>query len=331
VDIIVAGFFLIGAIILANVVARRASARENRLFSLLMLLANVPVLLLGLRLIVMPTESLNRATADMGLNISNGAAFGAVLVAMALWGILACVTPVRQFLGRLIPLKPDSAVHTLALVLVGYLVGQGALTLSQGGLAGLAQSAQPTSVFVVAGSELMFAALGLLGVGYLVRRRGRAVAQRLGLERPQGRDWLVGLGWVGVLAMLQFFVGMAWAALNPEQSKMLDQINTVLLADFNTVWEWLILAIAAGVGEELLFRGALQPVFGLVTTSVIFGLIHIQYGLSPLTLFVALLALTLGLIRRRHSTTMAIIVHVGYDFLLGLMTLLLAYLQQFMS
>ena len=33
-------------------------------------------------------------------------------------------------------LKPESAVHTLALVLAGYLAGQFALTLSQGGLVG---------------------------------------------------------------------------------------------------------------------------------------------------------------------------------------------------
>jgi len=35
------------------------------------------------------------------------------------------------------------------------------------------------------------------------------------------------------------------------------------------------LSAAAGVGEELLFRGAVQPELGLVAASVLFGLVHI--------------------------------------------------------
>ncbi len=36
----------------------------------------------------------------------------------------------------------------------------------------------------------------------------------------------------------------------------------------------IIISAAAGVGEELLFRGALQPEVGLVAASVVFGLLH---------------------------------------------------------
>lgn len=328
-DILIAGFFLIGVIILANVLVRRADKKEQFLFSLLILLANIPVFLMGLILIVVPADAFDRAAGELGLNISDKVAFGLVLLLMALWGILVCVGPVRRVLARFLPIKPESAVHTLALVLASYLVGQGALVLSQGGLAGLAENTQPTSITLVAASELMFALLGVLGVGYLVRRRGRDLAQRLGLEKPQPLHWFVGLGWIGVLFVMQFLIGILWNALNPEQSQMLESINTTLLADFDTVWEWLILAIAAGVGEEILFRGALQPVFGLFTTSVVFGLIHVQYGLSPLTLFVAMLAIVLGLIRRYYSTTIAIFVHSGYNFALGLTALLFTYLEQF--
>ena len=35
-----------------------------------------------------------------------------------------------------------------------------------------------------------------------------------------------------------------------------------------------VISLAAGVGEELLFRGVLQPELGLVPASVIFGLLH---------------------------------------------------------
>lgn len=330
-EIIVAGLFMMGLIVLANILVQRGKGIEQRLFTLLLLLLNLPILLLGLFFIVVPAETLDRIYAGAGPNIIDGPAFGLVLLLTALWGIAVCLAPVRRVMARTIALDPDSVVHTLALVLTGYLIGQGALTLSQGGLAGLAETAQATSVALVAASELVFAVVALLGVGFLVRRRGRALAQRLGLEKPQPLHWFIGLGWIGVLVVLQIFVGLAWLVLNPEQAELLESVNTLLLADFDTIWEWLILAIAAGVGEELLFRGALQPVFGLGLTSVVFALIHVQYGLSPFTLFIVLLAVILGLIRRYYSTTIAIFVHVGYDFALGLLVLLATYLERFVT
>ena len=320
-----------GLIVLANVLVKRGQEREQRLFTVLLLLSNLPFLLLGLFFVLVPAESLNRAFAEIGASISDPVSFGLVLALTALWGILACLAPVRRLLARVSALDPDSSVHTLALISIGYLVGQGALALSQGGLAGLAQTVQPASIALVATSELIFAVLALLGVGFLVRRRGRVLAERLGLVMPQPLHWFIGLGWIGVLVVLQIFVGLAWMLLNPEQAELLESINTLLLAEFDTLWEWLILAIAAGVGEELLFRGALQPVFGLVTTAVVFALVHVQYGLTPLTLFIVLLAIILGLIRRYYSTTIAIFVHVGYDFALGLLALLATYAERFVT
>jgi hypothetical protein len=72
----------------------------------------------------------------------------------------------------------------------------------------------------------------------------------------------------------------------------------------------------------MLFRGALQPVFGILGTSIVFAVSHTQYGLTPATLTVFLLSLVLGVIRQRSNTTVAIFVHAGYNFLLGLLALL---------
>ena len=88
-----------------------------------------------------------------------------------------------------------------------------------------------------------------------------------------------------------------------------------------------MLAAAAGLSEELLFRGALQPIFGIVPTSLIFAVSHVQYGLSPATLTVFLLSVVLGIIRKRSNTTVAILVHAGYNFVLGLLSLLAVYLE----
>ena len=81
--------------------------------------------------------------------------------------------------------------------------------------------------------------------------------------------------------------------------------------------ETLLLGVSAGVGEELAMRGALQPRFGLIGTSLLFAVLHVQY--SPIgILTIAALGMLLGLIRKRTSTSTAIAVHVLYDIVAAL-------------
>jgi membrane protease YdiL (CAAX protease family) len=107
----------------------------------------------------------------------------------------------------------------------------------------------------------------------------------------------------------------------------MENLNSLLLSQFDTVWEWLILAASAAIGEEILFRGALQPVLGLWLTSVIFAVVHMQYGFTLVTVLLLLLGLILGVVRRRSNTTVAIFVHFSYDFILGLLALLASFLE----
>lgn len=80
-------------------------------------------------------------------------------------------------------------------------------------------------------------------------------------------------------------------------------------------------AIAAGVGEELLFRGALQPlaerwwglVAGLVTVSLLFGVVHAVS--ATYFVFAAIVALYLGWLAAWFDDLVApIVVHSLYDF-----------------
>ena len=81
-----------------------------------------------------------------------------------------------------------------------------------------------------------------------------------------------------------------------------------------------MVAASAGIGEEILFRGALQPRFGLVITSLAFASLHIQYEWFGM-LTVVILGLILGIERKRFSTTASIGSHLVYD-LIGLIALL---------
>lgn len=330
-DILAIGIVAITLIMLANILVVRGRMREQKAFGWLLLVLNLPLFLIGLLLILAPTTLIDEFLATFGSDLQNVRVFGLVMLLVSIWGLAVTLRPVRLILAKILPLDPESPVHTLALLFSGYLAGQSALILSQGGLDRLAQNATPTSIPLFVLSELLFALMAILGVGFLTRRSGSDVNQRLGLTWPKPIHFLWGIALIFVLVFFQAMAGLIWALIFQEQAKLLNDVNALLLSNIDTVWEWLILAIAAGVGEELLFRGALQPVLGLGFTAVLFGLVHVQYGLTPILLVIILLALVLGLIRRYFSNTLAIFVHAGYNFVLGLLALLVPYLEQLLQ
>jgi membrane protease YdiL (CAAX protease family) len=83
----------------------------------------------------------------------------------------------------------------------------------------------------------------------------------------------------------------------------------------------LMLGISAGLGEEILFRGAIQPRYGLVFTSIVFALLHVQYGFSFTILSIFGVSLILGYLRQRINTSASIITHIVYDVIAVLLSL----------
>lgn len=316
--------FVGSLIVVANWVEKQGNDLIDRFFTWVLLAYNLPAFLLGLILLTVPNSQI-AAAMQLDPGQINFPALGTWLVLMAIWGSLIALPGVRHFLARRSPtLNPDSAVHATALLLVGYLVGNTLATLSQGGLEGLASTAEQATLLDVFSSQFLFAAVALLGVGIFIRRPGKAVRERLGLERPTRAQLLTGVVAILVLVVAQAVAGAIWGLVDPQQAQLLDDISSTLLGDINTVGEWFLLAAATGIGEELLFRGALQPIFGVTATSLIFAIAHVQYGITPVTLFVFFLALVLGFIRHRTNTTTTMFVHFGYNFTLGLLALLAA-------
>ncbi len=56
--------------------------------------------------------------------------------------------------------------------------------------------------------------------------------------------------------------------------QLLDLVSRLDLDALNPLW----ISLSAGIGEELLFRGALQPIVGLWWASLIFTLAHFRTG-----------------------------------------------------
>jgi membrane protease YdiL (CAAX protease family) len=324
--IIIPFLIVLGLSVVANLVTADRSKSTTNIFDLALAALNIPLLLIGVLFFMVPPEFTAFLVANDIPALHMDAA-GWVLIAISLYAIIVCVRPVRRLLARLLPLDPDSAVHTLALVLAGYLTGNTLFALTQDVLLELVAEGVTVTILDIILQQIAFVIVAFFGAGFLTRRNLKQVSLRLGLERPTANQLLLGLATIGLLIVLQWVIGGAWALLDPEQAEVLGDLNESLLAGFDSVGEWLILAIASGVGEEILFRGALQPVFGIFFTSILFAIVHVQYGLTPITLAVFLLGIILGILRRRTNTTVTIFVHFGYNFILGLFALLAVYLQ----
>lgn len=117
------------------------------------------------------------------------------------------------------------------------------------------------------------------------------VYERLDAEPRPDLLLRVGLG----LGVGLFFVLMTRLAARFSWSKRLGAEFRKLLGEL-TLRDVTILAITSAVGEEALFRGAMQPEFGFLWTSLIFGLLHMGPGKAfwPWTLWALLCGFALG-------------------------------------
>lgn len=253
---------------------------------------------------------------------------GLTILGLALLGggasLAAIISPAaRRFVARIVgpnaSYNPDSAVHLTALVLAlcstAVLLGN---LLAQGGVAGVAEQIEQIGISAIdiVIQLAAFIALSLLGVGLAMRRQWPAAAQRLGIADVGVRDFrngaLAGLALFGLALVLQ----MIWAlVISPEalaeQTQAAEQISSVLSESLPLI---VLVSLAAGVGEELFFRGAVQPVFGIYLTSAFFAVIHTQYAFTYATALILIVGVGLGWLRQRYGTVAAMVAHFTYNF-----------------
>ncbi len=99
--------------------------------------------------------------------------------------------------------------------------------------------------------------------------------------------------------------------------QMLELLNRLDLGGLNPLW----FGLDAGIGEELLFRGALQPIVGVWWASLIFTLAHFRTGQFHLmnwqkllyAIFVFIAGLFLGYVFSEIGLIAAIVTHAAVD------------------
>ncbi len=225
---------------------------------------------------------------------------------------------VRVLFGNNAHYNAESQVHLvamiLALCLVAYLFTNFVIG---GGLSGVAQSIQENGISLgtLVFQGIMFVMVACLGIGLAIRRTPSQALERLGLKMPTPQNILSGIGAGIGLIILSVIMTLIWIKLvTPEQYAQQSAAAAEIDSQFNTLQSAFLLAIVSSVSEEILFRGALQPIFGMPLTTVLFVLFHNQYTLTPAMLIILVVGSGLALLRHYQSTTSAIITHFVYNF-----------------
>lgn len=231
--------------------------------------------------------------------------FAAGGLALGLVAVLD-LTPLR----RLFPHEPDDGRFEIGLVLLLWLIiFQLAAYYSDDGSIG------EVSVALAVLQAFAFLGVALASVGFLTRRGVAATLSRLGLDQVTWRHV-----WVGIVAVIPMLVLSALSVvlvdwISPGSSERLaDTVEQITGGDTSLGYA-LVIGITAAVGEETLFRGAIQPKYGLVLTSLIFALLHVQYDLLLVIASLFPVGLILGLERKYLGTASCIVTHMIYNAL----------------
>lgn len=233
-------------------------------------------------------------------------------------GVIAALTLVpslRTLTARVIPFDPTSWPATIGLYVLAALGVVSAFSLF-----GTDQTSA-ISYFALAVTAAAEVALAFVAVGAGFYRNRDEAIKRLGFSRPTGRQVLIALGLVfvtfAVSALSSYLVQVLQPNLHDEITRNMEEMTSKV----RSVWGALALGLAAGIGEETLFRGAIQPRFGIVFTALIFALLHQQYGPSLITVGAFASGIIFGLERKHMGTVPAIITHTVYNTIAVLLIL----------
>lgn len=129
---------------------------------------------------------------------------------------------------------------------------------------------------------------------------------------------------VGAAAALAALIGYKLQSSKPHVKAVVNSYSRLDLRGWNPVW----ISLAAGFGEELLFRGALQPLLGILVAALLFLIAHMpayqMKSFKPATLIQAAgvfaTSIFLALIFEYVGLVAAMLVHALID-IIGLYTI----------
>jgi membrane protease YdiL (CAAX protease family) len=128
----------------------------------------------------------------------------------------------------------------------------------------------------------------------------------------------VGLSY-GVIAAFAAYILLQHQFLKPVKDFFLDFTNQLNLSKRDMVW----FSICAGIGEEILFRAAIQQTLGIWPTAVLFIVLHgylnpFRFKLTLYGVIMVIVSAGLGYLYEFAGLFSAIVAHMIFDILLFL-------------
>lgn len=278
--------------------------------SLVVLIATISsvTLLIG---VVSAVSELRGANGSISLNT-------ALLIGVAIAVGVPLIRVVRLALAKVMPFDPGSPADMVGLsVLLAIAVNEGGSSLQSS----VVESIPTVHVLELVSQELALILIAFFGVGYLIQRDFRGTTERLGLKSLEPRQVWIAISLVIALFAVSAVGSELTRLFQPGLYQQINQNLGTMEEHVSSVGGALLLGISVGLGEEILFRGAIQPRYGIVFTSIVFASLHVQYGLSFTIVGIFLLSIILGLIRKRINTSASIITHAVFDTLAVLFSL----------
>lgn len=241
----------------------------------------------------------------------NGNEIGWFVLAFGLSFALPLARPFRKLMSALTPMDPQSPIDMMGLGVVLAVSTYFALALWTGPL----DDAETPAVTVPAQAinVIFFVAVAYVAVGTGIYRTAGEATERLGISVPKLTDIVVGAAAVLPAFGLSILGSLLTLQFQPEIFEDLGDTMEQMSGGTDILLVSLLLFASAGIGEEILFRGAIQPRFGILLTSAFWALVHTQYQLSFVVLGLFLVGILFGLIRKYMGTTPAIIAHALYN------------------
>lgn len=248
--------------------------------------------------------------------VVNGRNEGVPVMGIGLGLSLPMLKPFRKLMSKFTNIDPDSAIDwsglAIVLALLGFLIPTAFVDSAP------AVASENSATMLTTGllqNLLAYVLIAYVAVGYRNYRNGDESTRRLGIQVPTSTQVIFGLAGV-VAAFVAAYIGALltdW--LQPDKVASIEESMQAMMAGVTNPFVAIVLAVSTGFGEEIFFRGAIQPRMGMVLTAILFTFLHAQYGFTWILLGLFLVGLTFGWLAKNHGTMAAVVAHVAYNLL----------------
>lgn len=245
---------------------------------------------------------------------------GAGILFTGAFSIFLLFKNLRKIIAKFIPINPGSVVHAAGLVFAFIVIGSSLTIMFSTDMVSLLEESGGEFQINEAGilaQDAFFIVIALAGIGIFIRRTPDECIKRLNLTIPTAKQLIIGIILIPVFLAFVISYEFIMSQFYPGSAADIEKIMELLLGE-PTLLLALIAGLGAGISEEILFRGAIQPRFGIPTTAFLFAVVHVQYPAFWVLIELFIIGVLLGYLKEKTNTTTCIITHSGYDIVVFL-------------